>query len=295
MKTPVQQGDIYKLGEHMLGCGSASDSKFIDKLIDNKIVKCILTDPPYGVGYVEGKQGFNQMKPETNKVIVGDQLQTEEQYVAFTSGWLDAVKEHLDHYNACYIFNSDLMFRALRTGMEASKFYYSQMIIWIKNTVVLGRKDYLPMHELIAYGWYGQHKMQRSKAKSVLFCNKPARSKLHPTMKPIALLRKILPNSTGMGEWVYDPFGGSGSTLIACEQLKRRCIMVEIDPQYVSTIIERWEKLTELKAEKYEQKNSNDKAGSSEGTQGSGQNTGAPNQVRPGKRSKRAEQGVEAI
>ena len=163
--------------------------------------------------------------------------------------WLDAVKEKLDHYNTCYIFNSDLMFCALRDGLKRAGFYYSQMVIWVKNTVVIGRKDFLPMHELIAYGWYGRHKVERSKAKSVIFHPKPASSKLHPTMKPVGLLRKILPNSTKVGEWVYDPFGGSGSTLMACEHLKRKCIMVELDPLYVSIIIERWEKLTGLKSE----------------------------------------------
>ncbi len=124
------------------------------------------------------------------------------------------------------------------------------MIIWLKNTVVLGRKDYLPMFELIAYGWFGRHKMERSKAKSVIFHPKPSRSKLHPTQKPIGLLRKLIPNSTKIGEYVYDPFLGSGSTIIACEHLGRRCIGIDLDPAYVSTAIARFEKLTGKKAEK---------------------------------------------
>lgn len=252
-KITIQQGDIYKLGDHILGCGSSLDKKFVDNVVDNRKIKMILTDPPYGVAYVEtaweGKVG---MANKTGGVrdIANDQTQTEEQYTAFTAGWLNAVKDHLDHYNTAYIFNSDLMFSALREGMKRAEFYYSQLIIWIKNTVVIGRKDYLPMHELIAYGWFGRHKMNRSKAKSLLFHNKPSSSKLHPTMKPVGLLRKILPNSTKIGEWVYDPFGGSGSTLMACEHLKRKCAMIEMDPLYVATIIERWEKLTGKKAEK---------------------------------------------
>jgi DNA modification methylase len=223
-KTPIQQGDIYKLGNHILGCGSALDKEFVDKVVGDIKVKCILSDPPYGVAYVEGKQGFNQIGNETNKVIIGDQLQTDEQYAEFTRQYLDNIKDHLESYNACYLFNGDMMYPALRVGMKQAGFYYSQMIIWVKNTVVLGRKDYLPMHELIAYGWFGRHKMERSKAKSVLFHNKPASSKLHPTQKPVGLLRKIIPNSTKMGEWVYDCFGGSGSTLMACEHLGRKCI-----------------------------------------------------------------------
>jgi len=137
--------------------------------------------------------------------------------------------------------------------MKAAGFYYSQMIIWIKNTSVLGRKDYMPQHELIAYGWHGRHKMERSKDKSVIFYPKPHRSSLHPTMKPVGLLRKLILNSTKMGETVYDPFGGSGSTLIACEHLGRKCIMVELDPMHCSTIIKRWETLTGQEAKLCEQ------------------------------------------
>jgi site-specific DNA-methyltransferase (adenine-specific) len=134
--------------------------------------------------------------------------------------------------------------------MKDAGFYYSQGLIWVKNTVVLGRKDYLPMHELIAYGWSGKHKMERSKAKSILFHPKPAASKLHPTQKPVGLLRKLIPNSTKTGEYIYDPFLGSGSTSVACEHLGRRCIGIEIDPAYVAIVIARMEKLTGLVARK---------------------------------------------
>jgi DNA modification methylase len=108
------------------------------------------------------------------------------------------------------------------------------------------------MHEVIAYGWMGRHKMVRGKAKSVIFHPKPARSKLHPTMKPPGLLRKLIPNSTNVGETIYDPFGGSGSTLIASEHLQRKCVMIELDEEYAKTIIKRWEKLTGEKAKLYE-------------------------------------------
>jgi DNA modification methylase len=134
--------------------------------------------------------------------------------------------------------------------MKAAGFYYSQGLIWVKNTSVLGRKDYLLMHELIAYGWFGRHKMERSKAKSVLVHPKPSASRLHPTQKPVGLIRKLIPNSTKINEYIYDPFLGSGSTLIACEHLGRRCIGIDLDPSYVATTIDRWEKLTSKKAEK---------------------------------------------
>ncbi len=142
------------------------------------------------------------------------------------------------------------MMCALRAGMKQAGIYYSQMIIWIKNQIVVGRKDYLPQHEVIAYGWHGRHKMERSKGKSVIFHPKPHRSALHPTMKPIGLLRQLILNSTKINDTVYDPFAGSGSTLIACEHLKRKSIIIELDPTHCSTIIQRWELLTGKKAEK---------------------------------------------
>lgn len=234
----AKPGQIWQLGDHRLFCGSASEVP--QKLFDSK-VRMILTDPPYGVAYVENKQHLNM---NDKAIIQGDQLQSDEQYAEFTKAYLEAVKPHLDDYNTAYLFNGDLMFCALRDGMKRAGFYYSQMIIWIKNTVVLGRKDYLPQHELIAYGWYGKHKLERSKLSTVIPYPKPSKSKLHPTMKPLGLLRKLISNSTRLGETVYDPFGGSGSTLMACEHLRRKCIMAEIDPAYCSVIIKRWEKST---------------------------------------------------
>jgi DNA modification methylase len=250
MKTLIQQGDIYKLGEHIVACGDSLDKVFVDKVIGGRKIRCILSDIPYAVAYVENKRDFNKLGVNTDKPIIGDQLQTDEEYALFNKTWLEAAIPHLESYNACYIFNGDMMYPALRTGMKQAGFYYSQMIIWLKNHVVLGRKDYLPMFELIAYGWYGRHKMERSKAKSVIYHPKPAKSKLHPTQKPVGLLRKLIPNSTKIGEWIYDPFLGSGGTCIAAEHLGRKCIGIDLDPEYISTSIARWEKLTGKKAEK---------------------------------------------
>jgi DNA modification methylase len=127
---------------------------------------------------------------------------------------------------------------------------FSQLLIWIKNHVVVGRKDYLPMHELIAYGWYGTHEFKRSKDKSVLYYPKPHSSPLHPTQKPVGLIRKIILNCTKTGDIVYDPFGGSGTTLIASEQTGRKCLMIEMDLEYCQTIITRFETLTGKQAKK---------------------------------------------
>lgn len=245
----AEPGAIYKLGNHILGCGSATDPAFVEKVAKHcGKIRMVLTDPPYGVAYVEGKAGFAKLAAEKKtggaRKIIGDQLQSEEQFARFTAEWLQAITPHLDTYNSVYIFGADSMVRAMRNAMDEAGLYYSQMLVWIKNTVVVGRKDYLQMHEIIMYGWYGRHRMNRPKAKSVLVHPKPSASALHPTMKPPGLLRMIIPNNTKTGEWVADLFGGSGSTLIACEHLQRRCMMTELDPQYATTIIERWEKLT---------------------------------------------------
>jgi DNA modification methylase len=246
----VKLGDIWKIGEHVIACGNSLDAGFVSKVIGDKKIRCILADVPYAVAYVEGKRDFNKLGTPTDKVIIGDHLQTDEQYTLFTRTWLEAATPHLESYNACYIFNSDLMYPALRQGMKEAGFYYSQGLVWVKNTSVLGRKDYLLQHELIAYGWFGRHKMERTKAKSVLVHPKPAKSKLHPTQKPVGLLRKLIPNSTKIREYVYDGFLGSGSTAVACEHLGRRCIGIDLDPGYVATAIARLEKLTGKKAQK---------------------------------------------
>ncbi|MGH7141802.1 MAG: DNA-methyltransferase [Minisyncoccia bacterium] len=248
--STLKQGDVWRIGEHIIGCGDSLDAAFVSKVVGDRKIRAIVCDPPYAVAYVEGKRDFNKLGTNSGKDIIGDELQSDEQYARFTRDWLEAAKPHLDSYNACYIFNSDSMYPALRRGMTEAGFYYSQGLIWVKNTSVLGRKDYLLMHELIAYGWYGRHKMERTKAKSVIVHPKPARSKLHPTQKPVGLLRKLIPNSAKVGEWVYDPFLGSGSTAVACEHLGRRCIGIDIDPAHAATAIARMEKLTGKKAQK---------------------------------------------
>jgi DNA modification methylase len=246
----INKGDIYKIGDHIVGCGDSTDKAFVSKVIGKNKIRAIITDPPYGVAYVENKKGFAKLGVKEEKIIAGDHIQSETEYEDFTKGYLGAVIPYLEDYNACYMFNADPMYPALRKGMKDTGFYYSQMIIWIKNQPVMSRKDYLSQYELIAYGWFGKHKMERSKSKNVIYHPRPNRSRLHPTQKPIGLLRKIIPDSTRVGDFVYDPFLGSGSTAIACEHLGRRCIGIEIDEIYISTILERLEKLTGEKAVK---------------------------------------------
>ncbi|QQS38801.1 site-specific DNA-methyltransferase [Candidatus Woesebacteria bacterium] len=244
----IKIGDVLQLGDHRLACGDAKDSALLKRLILDDRISLLLTDPPYGVAYVEGKAELTEIK--SNKKIANDHNQTEGTYRHFTKEWLEAIKPYLAKKNSFYIFNSDKMVFSLRDGIVDAGFRLTQLLVWIKNNVVVGRLHYLPQHELIAYGWFGSHEFYKAKDKSILIYPKPNKSPLHPTMKPVGLLRNLILNSSKVNDYVYDPFGGSGSTLISCEQTKRKCLMVEIDPEYCQVIIDRFEKVSGIKAER---------------------------------------------
>ncbi|MFA6518093.1 MAG: site-specific DNA-methyltransferase [Candidatus Shapirobacteria bacterium] len=241
----IKKGDLIAIGNHLFLCSDATDKISIEKLLVDKKVSLILSDPPYAVALVEGKDGFSKSNIK-RKIIANDQLQTDESYKQFTQLWLEVVKPYLAPKNSFYIFNSDKMIFALKNALDGSGFKFCQLLIWIKNHAVIGRMDYLPMHELVAYGWFGTHKFFKSKDKSVLAFPKPNKSPLHPTMKPISLLRHLILNSSQIGDYVYDPFLGSGSTLIACQQTKRKCLGIEIDPEYCQIIVDRYNKLLKV-------------------------------------------------
>lgn len=245
-KAEIKPGDLIELGPHRLMCGDARNPEHVKKLLKGIKLRAVITDPPYGVAYVENKKHFKKTigaNISAPREIIGDEIQSEEGYAKFTHDWIRPALKSMEAKNAFYIFNCDMMACAVRTGMKLADIYYSQMIIWIKNNIVVGRKDYHPQHEIILYGWHKAHKFERSKDKSVIFYPKPHRSGLHPTMKPVGLIRQIVLNATKKQEWVYDPFGGSGTTLMACEQTYRRCAMLEIDPHYCAIIKQRYDKL----------------------------------------------------
>jgi DNA modification methylase len=250
-KNSIKSGDIFKLGDHLLACGDCRDTTLMAKLIGTKKIKAIITDPPYGVAVTESKRNFQTLAKD--KVIVNDHIQDDREYATFTKQWLSALTPYLEKKNTCYIFNADKMIFALREGMQEVGFKCAQLLIWVKTHAVVGRLDYAPMHELIMYGWYGTHEFMKGKDKSVLCYPKPNKSRMHPTTKPIPLIRHLILNTTRIGDVVFDGFLGSGTTLLACEQTKRTCIGTELDPEYCQTIIDRFEKLTGLTAEKYDE------------------------------------------
>lgn len=245
----INYGDAIRLGDHLLLCGDSRDSDFLRNHLEHRQISLVVSDPPYGVNYVEGKAAFTKSIGK-HKPIANDHLQNDGEYRVFTRQWLEAVKPFLNRKNAAYIFGSDKMLFALREGLVDAEWKFGQLLIWVKTQAVVGRLDYLPQHELVAYCWHGVHEFMKAKDKSVLVHPKPAKSAAHSTMKPVGLIRRLILNSSRTGDTVYDPFLGSGTTLLACEQTKRRCIGVEVSPEYSAVVADRFQKLTGVKPER---------------------------------------------
>jgi DNA modification methylase len=245
LNNKIVCGDIFRIGNHVVACGDARDQAFVNRVIGTTHIKAVIVDPPYGVKIVESKEGFSKIKKA--KKVWNDDIVNEAEYAEFTKNWIMPILPHLAKKNAFYIFNSDFMIFALREGMHQAGIKFSQLLIWLKNNAVIGRKDYLPQFELIAYGWYGTHEFRKAKDKSVLWFPKPSRSPLHPTTKPVGLIRRLILNSTEIGDTVYDCCAGSGTVAIAAEQVKRSSIVIERDEEYCQTILSRMEQSFDLK------------------------------------------------
>jgi len=249
-QNSIKQGEIFKIGSHYVACGDCRDKELVARLatLTGQKIKAVISDVPYAVAVAESKRGFSKMSKD--KDIANDGLQSDAEYELFTKSWIEAVTPHLDRKNSFYIFNADKMIFALREGMLQAGCKFAQLLIWIKTHAVIARLDYVPQHELIAYGWFGVHEFMKSKDKSVIIYPKPNKSPIHPTMKPIGLIRHLILNSTKVGDVVIDTFLGSGTTVIACEQTRRICLGIELDEEYVAATIERFEKLTGIQAQK---------------------------------------------
>lgn len=236
-------GDVWQLGRHRLLCGDATDPHAIEALLDGARADMLLTDPPYGVDY-SAKNAFLNAFDKGNHVqkpIANDAIAD---YRAFFGEMLEAVKPCLSAYNTVYIFMSGQELHTLRLALEDAGYKWGDYLVWVKNNHVLGRKDYNARHEFCVYGWYGKHKFYGDFSTTILEFPKPLKNDLHPTMKPVELLGKIIQDGTDEEMNVIDLFGGSGSTLMACEQLRRTCYMMELDPKYCDVIVKRWEALT---------------------------------------------------
>jgi site-specific DNA-methyltransferase (adenine-specific) len=244
-KTDVKIGDIYKLGNHMVMCGDCTNTDHVRKLLSDKTVDLLLTDPPYGVDYGNKNKYLNSIA-FANRIeipIINDDIKN---YKEFFKSFLKIIPFSIK--NIVYLTISGQKLLELSEALLEEKFKISQYLVWKKNSHVLGRQDYSNIHELIIYGWKGSHKNYSKEFRTtILEYDRPQKSDLHPTMKPIKLMSQLITDGSKKGMTVYDPFLGSGSTLIACEQLERQCYGMELDPFYVQVALDRFEKLTNIK------------------------------------------------
>ena len=269
----TKPGEIYQLGQHRMMCGSSTDPEQVKALMGGASADLLLTDPPYGVDYVGG----------TGMMIENDNLAGDE-FLQFLRDAFSAADQVMKPGAAFYIWHAESGGSVFRNACNLVDWQVRQCLIWVKNGFVMGRQDYQWKHEPCLYGWKGgaahyfindrtqatvtddnidlkhlkkeemlqllQEIFSDKYPTTVIYEDKPLVNDVHPTMKPVRLMGKLVANSSKRNGIVLDSFGGSGSTLIACEQLGRRCYMMELEPRYCDVIIDRWETFTGKKAER---------------------------------------------
>lgn len=236
----TQTGDVWVLGEHKVLCGDATSAHDIEQLLGDELVDMTFTDPPYNIDY---KGGIQDVMRGHHRKILNDNLGKD-----FYDFLLSALTNVLSvTKGSCYVAMSSSEIDTLQKAFRDAGGKFSTFIIWAKNQFTLGRSDYQRQFEPILYGWKeGNDRFwcgDRTQS-DVWFCDKPLKNDLHPTMKPIVLVERAIQNSSKTRDIVLDVFGGSGSTLIACENLNRRARLLELDPKYVDVIIRRWQDYT---------------------------------------------------
>lgn len=250
-----QLGDIWQLGRHKLICGDSTDKATVERLMNGEKADMVFTDPPYNVDYGSKNEFLNEYDKGNRRQedIAGDKGMTDEEigeklWKPAFQNLRDSAKDDCSIYCTMPQGGAHMMMMM----MCSASWQVKHELIWVKNNHVLGRTDYFYKHEPILFGWAKTHKFYGKGEfnKSVWEIDKPSKSDLHPTMKPIRLIANALQNSSKENDLIIDFFGGSGSTLIACEQLNRRCYMLELSPKYCDVIIRRWENLTGKKAVK---------------------------------------------
>lgn len=265
----VKQGQIYQLGKHRLMCGDSTNKKDVKKLMGKEKADLLQTDPPYNV----------DISNEKGQKIANDNMDNDSFY-NFLCDAFTCARENMKDGASFYIWHADSNGLIFRSACEHSGLHIRQNLVWVKSGFTLGRQDYQWMHEPCLYGWKdgashyfidcrslptifehddledidlptAKHliRTMRDELSTVVHCNKPLADSLHPTMKPINLIEKQIRNSTREDEIVLDLFGGSGTTLLACEEMNRQCRMMEYDEHYAGVIIDRWQEITGEKAE----------------------------------------------
>lgn len=228
----VEKGDVWTVGRHRLMCGDATSSEDVSTLMGNTKANLILTDPPYGVSF----------KSSSGLTIQNDSMKNEEFY-NFLLASFKCMAEHLENGGSAYVFHADTEGLNFRKEFIDAGFHLAGCCIWVKDSLVLGRSDYQWQHEPVLYGFVqnGKHKWYSDRKQTTIWnFDKPKRNANHPTSKPLDLLSYPIGNSTQENGVVIDTFGGSGSTMMACEQMNRICYMMELDEKYASVILRRY-------------------------------------------------------
>jgi len=233
-------GDVWLLGDHRLMCGDSTSIDAVEKLMDGQKADQMVTDPPYNVDY----------KGSTGKTIKNDN-QTDSAFRQFLTDAFTCAYAVMKAGASYYIWHADLESYNFRGACKDSGLPVRSCLIWNKDSFVMGRSDYHWKHEPCLYGWKeGSSHLWASdrKQSTILQCAKPKSNDVHPTMKPVELMEYQIKNNTKGSDIVLDLFGGSGSTLIACEKTSRHCRMMELDPKYCDVIIKRWQDFVGRKA-----------------------------------------------
>lgn len=228
----VERGDLWIVGRHRLVCGDATRTEDVERLMDGKKANLIVTDPPYGVSF----------KSSDGLTIQNDSMKDEEFYTFLLTAF-QCMAEHLENGGSAYVFHADTEGLNFRKAFIDAGFHLAGVCIWVKNSLVLGRSDYQWQHEPVLFGWKkgGKHSWYSDRRQTTIWnYDKPKRNKNHPTSKPLDLLGYPICNSSQENAIILDTFGGSGSTLMACEQLNRICHMMELDEKYASVILRRY-------------------------------------------------------
>jgi DNA modification methylase len=240
----AKPGDLWICGEHRVLCGDATLRSDVDRLLDGELADMAFTDPPYNVNYANSAKDKLRGK---NRPILNDALgEGFEALLHAASANMLAVTK-----GAIYICMSSSELDTLQKAFREAGGKWSTFVIWAKNTFTLGRADYQRQYEPILYGWKdgADHYWCGARDQGdVWFFDKPVKNDLHPTMKPVALVERAIRNSSKSRDIVLDPFGGSGTTIIAAERTGRRARLIELDPRYVDVIVERWERTTGRRA-----------------------------------------------
>jgi DNA modification methylase len=241
----ILAGEIIRIcGDHRVICGDATMLETYEKLMGDDLADMVFTDPPYNVNYANSAKDKLRGK---NRPIKNDNLGDD-----FNQFLYDSCTNMLMYCKgAMYVCMSSSELHTLYNSFVQAGGKWSTFIIWAKNTFTMGRADYQRQYEPILYGWKNGNDHYWCGARDqgdIWFVNKPVKNDLHPTMKPVELVERALSNSSKTQDIVLDPFGGSGTTMIACERMRRQCRMIELDPKYADVIVRRWQEFTGKKA-----------------------------------------------